>query len=488
MVTIENYFAKMSNVNIAELPDKLRVGHEYVKEVTKDGTRVDRYYKHEDIKSTIDFYLEKLNGYLSRQEIPTTSKEVLRKKVTEHEAVSKKVIVAKRNSTSQGNLVEHFPEEYRFLRQFVNMDGKHKNVKQVLSLIQRLQKARREKKIGDESPWLSQMKEMERILIKTYQNMRSNAMVRFSQDVVTNFRRILGEKVIYPSVKFIKSFIGLQGKRDVKDKAKNLLTAIDRAENKKTLSKSDKYADLIEYVKKTLDAFVKNKAAKKIELKAGELSGLYGAMRASKSEREYSSPNVNADYEKGGVEMINSMDLKEMDFPTIGFTGKWLDFLGDPCPGFYMVLYSLPKLGKSVLCLLFAGYLARNHGKVLYVAREEGIRGTIKRKLNQTNQYHPNITLSSDIPYDLTPYDFIFLDSVNKLGLRPMEIELLRKENPGKSFIAVFQVTKDGKLKGSNENSHDADMIVTISELGKAQQMGRYNARSEMEIPILENL
>jgi predicted ATP-dependent serine protease len=139
-------------------------------------------------------------------------------------------------------------------------------------------------------------------------------------------------------------------------------------------------------------------------------------------------------------------------------------------------------MGKSYLCIEFAGYLARNHGKVLYVAREEGLDATLQQKLNDKNVKHPNLFVSDFLPEDLSAYDFIFLDSVNKLGLSSNDLDVLRKTNHGKSFIFVFQTTKDGNFRGKNEFQHDVDVVIEVPAQGKAVQFGRYNQGGEMEI------
>lgn len=180
--------------------------------------------------------------------------------------------------------------------------------------------------------------------------------------------------------------------------------------------------------------------------------------------------------------IMSSMDFANMKFNCIGFTGKWKELIGDPAPGFTAMVYGKPKMGKSYLCVEFAGYLARNHGKVLYVAREEGLETTLQMKLNDKNVKHPNLFVSDFLPTDLTAYDFIFLDSVNKLGLTPQNLDMLRRSNPGKSFIFVFQTTKDGNFRGKNEFQHDVDVVIEVPQLGKAVQFGRYNQGGEMDI------
>lgn len=182
------------------------------------------------------------------------------------------------------------------------------------------------------------------------------------------------------------------------------------------------------------------------------------------------------------VNVMPSKDFTNLTFNTIGFKDKWLDFIGDPAPGFTAMVFGMPKMGKSYLCIDFAGYLARNHGKVLYVAKEEKLDKTLQDKLKEKNVAHENLTVADGIPADLSVYDFIFLDSVNKLGLTSKDLEKLKTENKGKSFIYIFQATKAGKFKGNNEFQHDVDVVIEVPKIGKAIQYGRYNQGGETDI------
>jgi predicted ATP-dependent serine protease len=139
-------------------------------------------------------------------------------------------------------------------------------------------------------------------------------------------------------------------------------------------------------------------------------------------------------------------------------------------------------MGKSYLCVEFAGYLARNHGKVLYVANEEGLNYTLQEKLNDKNVKHPNLYVTATIPDSLTDFDFIFLDSVNRLGLAPEDLRALKAKYPAKSFIYIFQATKQGNFKGENSFQHDVDVVIEVPEKGNAVQMGRFNQGGKMQI------
>jgi len=176
------------------------------------------------------------------------------------------------------------------------------------------------------------------------------------------------------------------------------------------------------------------------------------------------------------------MDFAKMKFNKLGFTGKWLELIGDPSSNLAAMVFGKPKMGKSYLCIDFAGYLARNFGKVLYVPKEEGLDFTLQEKLNDQNVKHPNLNVTGSLPDSQDSYDFIFLDSVNRLGLTPDDLRLLKERHPAKSFIYIFQSTKQGNFRGENSFQHDVDVVIEVPEKGKAVQMGMINQGGEMEI------
>jgi hypothetical protein len=119
---------------------------------------------------------------------------------------------------------------------------------------------------------------------------------------------------------------------------------------------------------------------------------------------------------------------------------------------------------------------------VLYVAKEEGLDLTLQAKLQDKSVAHPNLDVSSYLPASLAKYDFIFLDSVNRLGLKPEDLNKLRTQNRTKSFVFIFQTTKDGNFRGANSFQHDVDLVIEVPQKGKAVQMGRFNQGGEANI------
>ena len=265
----------------------------------------------------------------------------------------------------------------------------------------------------------------------------------------------------------------MNGKLGMKEKAKKLLEQINKAYSKGKITDNDLYIVEIHELKRNLKAFTTNKSEKVLEIEKATLNGLEGILGCA-------CQNLNGFDTK--PEIMNSMDFANMDFDTLGFKGKWLKLIGDPSTNFTAMVFGKPKMGKSYLCIDFAGYLARNHGKVLYVAKEEGLDYTLQQKLNDKDVAHPNLYVSSVLPESLSVYDFIFIDSVNKLGLSPEDLNRLKALNPTKSFIFIFQSTKDGNFRGANSFQHDVDVVIEVPEKGKAIQMGRFNQGGEINI------
>jgi hypothetical protein len=190
----------------------------------------------------------------------------------------------------------------------------------------------------------------------------------------------------------------------------------------------------------------------------------------------------NQPEEQSVTQIMNSLEFTKLQFSSLGFKGKWLALIGDPTSGFTAMVFGKPKMGKSYLCVDFAGYLARNHGRVLYVAKEEKLDATLQEKLNSKEVAHENLDVADGLPEDLSSYQFVFLDSVNKLSLLPDDLTLLQEKNPNTSFIYVFQSTKDGNFKGQQSFQHDVDVVIEVPEKGLAVQYGRFNQGGELNI------
>jgi hypothetical protein len=65
---------------------------------------------------------------------------------------------------------------------------------------------------------------------------------------------------------------------------------------------------------------------------------------------------------------------------------------------------------------------------------------------------------------DLTPYDFVFLDSVNDLGVRPNDFKAIVKQYSPKGYILNLQHTKAGQFKGGKDWEHIPAIVGEVSK------------------------
>lgn len=197
--------------------------------------------------------------------------------------------------------------------------------------------------------------------------------------------------------------------------------------------------------------------------------------------------NLGVEIKAEETGILSAEELENMDYDKYVFgDDKYGQFIGNPAVGFHAIVFGLPKGGKSIWSMQFADYLANHFGKVLYIASEEGFKGTIKDKITEWTNNRKDLKFANFTGYDqikdnISGYNFVFIDSLDFAKITVEEMEELKKLNPKTSFVTVKQVTKDGKFRGSQEYAHNCDIIVSI-ENGIANQKGRYNPEAQMEV------
>ena len=505
MITKGNYYDKIKKISINDLPDTLKTGHDFVEEATGKGQDWLVYEGDKEIKEVIDLYFQKLDAFVKATKLteqkPTKSKVTpvprsKKKREKPKASTTRKTPAAKpkpspvrsksRTKTKTrkpatkftGKFVEAFGEEILLIRRMLNMHEKDKTKHQILLFINAIQRKIIEKKVRKTSPYAGQIKFIQEWLVDLYNKMGETVKVEISEKKLNEFQAITGSRQIRPSIRLIKRYVNLHGKQIENEKVKSLHNAIANAINKSKVKKSDPYYDKLMKIVNSLRDFNCDVGGKShLKIHQATLNGLYGIL-----------DGINKGNDLGALEpvtkntIMNSQAIQNMEFERIGFHGKWLDFIGDPSPGFTAMIFGRPKMGKSFLAVDFAGYLAEWHGKVLYVAREEGIFATLQEKIEEMAVAHPDLDFSDFLPADLSVYDFVFLDSVTKLRLSPEDLDELRANYPNVSFIFVFQTTKTGNFRGRNDFQHDVDVVIEVPKKGLAVQNGRFNQGAEMEI------
>ena len=166
----------------------------------------------------------------------------------------------------------------------------------------------------------------------------------------------------------------------------------------------------------------------------------------------------------------------------LGFEGDWKDLFGNPTIGFNVMIKAPRKNGKSTLMLQFAEYLARNFGPTWYAAIEEGLFDTFTEKRQRLGIGHPDLRITNFFDQrEAGNYDFIVIDSVNRGNLKPQQVQALMNAFPHISFLLVFQQTKSGSHRGSEEFAHDVDYVVEVIDK-VAYSTGRTSPDGELAI------
>lgn len=316
-------------------------------------------------------------------------------------------------------------EEIKFIKRYFDMHGKIRTKKYILNFLNSLQKAILEKRIRKVSNYAKQIVYIQDNLIRVYNSMKDTIQVNIKKERLEEFRIILDSGKVYSPISYIKKYISLQGKEITREKAKYLLDNIDEAITKREIPVNDPYMNKIRMLQNNLTKFLGHKVKlNPLPIQRATLSGWNDALN------KHSQESISVEL-SGGVEgnilpdgIMNSMDFAKLNFKTLGFEGKWLEFIGDPAQNFSVMIFGKPKLGKSHLALDFAGYLARNFGLTLYVANEEKLNRSLQEKVDSVK--HRNLIVSGKLPEDLSPYANVFLDSVTYLGLKPDDLRVLR--------------------------------------------------------------
>jgi deoxyadenosine/deoxycytidine kinase len=486
MLNTNNYFSKAASINWDNLPEALSKGHKLVEGASQNNWAA--YNSNENIKRVVDAFFQKLNDYVDKNPsaVPAASKSLPSKteKAAPKAATAKptpatrkmppkKAAVEKEEYDSED--VELIDTDVQFIKRYAAMHGKVKSQAQILTLLHSLQKAIIERRIGKDSPYAKEIDMMQKQLISCYEKMGDMAEIKIDSKNLKRYLEIAHSQEGMFSVALLKSYIALNGKRDVKDRSQRLFNRIKKAVEQGKITKSDKYADKLNEAYQTLKNYNDGDSAM-LNINKAQLNGLMGIL----GENLFQKKSLNGLDDDNGM-IVSSGELLAMDFQTIGLQGRYKELIGDPSVGFTAMVYGLPKSGKSTMCLDFANYLAANHGKVLYCAIEEGFGYTLKEKIERLKAHHSNLYITDRVPENLNDFHFVFIDSVSKAGMDVNDIDSLRKMHPVVSFIFIYHTTKEGKFKGVNEHAHEVDVIVQV-EKGKATSTGRFNAGGVMEI------
>src|SRR5262249_13206320 len=151
------------------------------------------------VKKTIDIYLAKLNEFVNntKQAEKKQQKKKMREGIVSPDDSAKK----KSRKTNRPNadepqptMVERIPEELRFIKRFVNLNGKTKTKEEILRFINSLQKAILEKRIRKTSAYAEQITFVQEKLIGLYNDMKLKIKIELKPETYETLKKLTGEE------------------------------------------------------------------------------------------------------------------------------------------------------------------------------------------------------------------------------------------------------------------------------------------------------
>jgi GTPase SAR1 family protein len=157
---------------------------------------------------------------------------------------------------------------------------------------------------------------------------------------------------------------------------------------------------------------------------------------------------------------ISVKELLSKNYPTYEFNDLWTDTIGKPEKNFRMLIWGLPKNGKTTFCIQFAKYLTA-FGKVYYNSTEQGEGKSLQDVMR--------LCKADEVPGgklmigDRDTFDemceklrkrnspkFIFIDSLQYMYLTQSQYKQLVDEFPNKAFIIISWSESGGNPKGEH--------------------------------------
>jgi hypothetical protein len=295
-ITTKNYFTEIKKIDIKSLPDEMQQAHSVFNDATESGKDWEIYNEDKDIKEMIGIYLEKLNALLSKKATlrhsstsPNSNRSgvKVKKPVATKAKVKKPVRQTKRktqtkteykpktkvNMSTRTKNVASVNKEIALIKRFVNMLGQEKSKKQVLSLMNVVQKYLFERRARRVYKYSEELLAINNSLMAAFQNQSAKVKISISPIKEKQLREIAGLEKERVSVQFIKDYINVQGKTVTKAKVKRLYNRIADAVNNGSLTKRDRYWKHIDRILDSLKNYYQNDI---LTIHKAELSGLQG--------------------------------------------------------------------------------------------------------------------------------------------------------------------------------------------------------------------
>ena len=302
---------------------------------------------------------------------------------------------------------------------------------------------------------------------------RAEGKVEINAAWLRDFNNVIQWKGRKPGEVLLEEFLDLLGRGGKAKEIRSLCYVIQRALKKGRIT--EPYKEVAQKVLRILlragaDGVEKLKAQRRI---VNEVRAALGLPGRNGAKQEVTLDGLDEDG------FISADAIPDNSHLRYHFEGRYGEIFRAPVRSFWTMIFGREKSGKSTLVLDFAGYLSRRGHRVAWVEAEEDIRGTLRdRVYDQLRINHHNLKFTPKHPLkvDLTGFEFVVINSVSELRLKPDELRSLKEKWPQTNFLFIYHSLKDGDdFRGEATHGNLMDMIVTVRKKDKSVRTeGRY--------------
>jgi hypothetical protein len=272
MINTGNYFETIKTIDFSSLPDALKNGDKLTRGASQNNWSA--YNSNENIKRVVDSYLTHLDEWIRKYIAPEEEiKNLKHKSVTKDKP--KKADSDHKTKSDEPNQVEKVSLEIAYIKRYLGLHGKIKDRRQILGFINGLQRAIVEKRIRKTSKYACEIESIQDQLISCYEKMDETVQIQIDDKSLESYAAIAHSEKTMQTIGFIKQFIGIHGKKGVKEKAQLLLKRINKAIGDEKITEADPHFSELQDVIKSLEVYLEGKTTAP-EINTATLNGLMG--------------------------------------------------------------------------------------------------------------------------------------------------------------------------------------------------------------------
>ncbi len=224
MITRENYLKKIEALDLSKIGQKLDASKAYFDAITKDGTDWTELDNSPTLQALFEQYLKALNVALKKQNLAANEQDENDDDFSEP-----------MRSVSSIKRTDPVILELRYLRRYINLDGRKKTKRQIKLFLSAVQRSIVSRQIRKSSQYAADIMTLQNDLIEMLERFktRKEMSISIDRDKEQHILNLLGRKAEPKAYKLLKEFVNLQGTTLEKDELRLMHNKIGRYLNRR---------------------------------------------------------------------------------------------------------------------------------------------------------------------------------------------------------------------------------------------------------------